>query len=94
MRRTKFISMIIRGTVKRLTDIQIVESPKGNVQKRTVVLEKVQEKRTKLIAFDVWGELCSYPLLSIGKMITAEIDIESKEFNNKFYNTIRAWRIN
>ena len=85
--------MIIRGTIKRLTDIQVIESPKGNAQKRTVVVEKIQEKRSKLIAFDVWGELCSYPILSVGKTITAEIDIESKEFNNKYYNTIRAWRI-
>lgn len=63
-------------------------------RKRFVIIE-TSEQYPKKICFALWNEnidKCAQQL-EIGRQITAHIDIESREFNGRWYTEARAWRV-
>jgi hypothetical protein len=41
----------------------------------------------------LWGEKVDENRINIGEKITASINIESREYNGRWYTDVRAWKI-
>lgn len=60
-------------------------------QSNTYVLE-TQEQYPKRVAFDVFGaERISQFGIQLGETLTVAIDIDAHEYNNRWFNSVRAW---
>ena len=59
--------------------------------KREYVLE-TQEHYPKKIAFMVMNERVNQFNLQAGAAYTIDVDVESREFNGKWYTTLTAWK--
>jgi Domain of unknown function (DUF3127) len=86
--------MIIKGKITAITALeQGINKNNEPWQKKTVVIEYETEPYIKQAAVEVWGEHCNHPALKLENNIIAHIDILAKLHVEKYYNTLRAWRI-
>lgn len=67
-------------------------SKAGNAwKKREYVLETV-ETYPKKVHFDFFGERADQYPLNVGDEIKLSFDIESREYNGRWYTSIRGWK--
>lgn len=86
--------MELQGTLKQILRLESGESKSGKTwQKQTIIVE-TQETYPKLIAIEVSEKAISrLQDYRIGHTITCSINIESREYNGKWYTSINAWKI-
>lgn len=66
----------------------------GNPWKVQPYVGETQEQYAKKVCFEVFGEdrITNNPC-SEDEVVTVSYDIESREFNGRWYTSIRAWKI-
>lgn len=85
--------MEIKGKViLALPELTGVSKSGNNWKKREYVLETV-ETYPKKIHFDLFGERADQYPISVGETITLSFDIESREYNGRWYTSIRGWKV-
>ena len=86
--------MEIQGTLKQILRLESGESKSGKTwQKQTIIVE-TQESYPKLIAIEVSEKALSrLQDYSEGMTITCSINIESREYNGRWYTAIKCWKI-
>lgn len=68
-------------------------SARGNWKKQEFVIETA-EQYPKKICLSVWGDkVDSLKQFKPGANVTASINLESREFNGRWYTDVRAWRL-
>lgn len=87
--------MDIVGKIIQVLPLQSGTSSRtGNAwQLQSYVLE-TQEQYPRKVCFEIFGEerIKNNPC-NIDDLVTVSFDIESREFNGKWYTSIRAWRV-
>ena len=83
--------MQIKGKITHILPIQSGTSKKGDWQKRDIVIETDGEYPKK-VSVTLWNKLLDIPFKANSE-VTAEIDINAKEYNGKWYNEIKAWKL-
>ncbi len=61
-------------------------------KKQEYVLETINEPYPRKVHFDFFGERVDQYPLEVGDTITLSFDIESREFNGRWYTDIRGWK--
>ena len=84
--------MEIKGTVKQILPVQSGEGRNGTWRKQEFILE-IPGQYPKSICMHMWGDAIEASDLKLNEEIVASIDIESREYNGRWYTNIRAWRI-
>ena len=86
--------MEIQGILKQILPLESGESKSGKAwQKQTIVVE-TQETYPKLIAVEVSEKAISrLQDYQIGHTITCSINIESREYNGRWFTSIKCWKI-
>lgn len=59
---------------------------------QTAVIE-TQEQYPKKVAFDVLGDKIAEFNLQVGEEVTVSFDINAREFNGKWFNSVNAWHV-
>ncbi|REL38717.1 DUF3127 domain-containing protein [Rhodohalobacter sp. SW132] len=82
----------IAGKVVDILDVQSGESKNGPWKKRDFILE-TPGKYPRKVCVTQWGEQIDQTSLEAGEEITAFIDIQSREYNGRWYTDVKAWKI-
>ena len=84
--------MEIKGRIIQKLDLQSGTSKAGNAwTKQEYVLETI-ENFPKKVHFDFFGERANQFPLEVGDTINLSFDIESREWNGKWFTSIRGWK--
>ena len=59
---------------------------------QTSVIE-THEQYPKRVAFDVLGDRIAEFNLQVGEEVTVSFDINAREFNGKWFNSVNAWNV-
>ena len=59
---------------------------------QTAVIE-THEQYPKKVAFDVLGDRIAEFNLQVGEEVTVSFDINAREFNGKWFNSVNAWQV-
>ena len=59
---------------------------------QTAVIE-TYEQYPKRVAFDVLGDRIAEFNLQVGEEVTVSFDINAREFNGKWFNSVNAWQV-
>ena len=59
---------------------------------QTAVIE-THEQYPKKVAFDVLGDRIAEFNLQVGEEVTVSFDINAREFNGKWFNSVNAWNV-
>jgi hypothetical protein len=67
-------------------------SKSGNAWKKREYVLETKETYPKKVHFDFFGEKADQFPLAIGDEIKLSFDIESREYNGRWYTSIRGWK--
>lgn len=86
--------MEIIGKIIQVLPLQEGVGKTGNPWKVQSYVLETQEQYPRKVCFEVFGEdrIKNNPC-NIDDVVTVSFDIESREFNNRWYTSIRAWKI-
>jgi len=68
-------------------------SKTGNPWKKREYVLETQETYPKKVHFDFFGERADQYPLSVGDDVNLSFDIESREYNGRWYTSIRGWKV-
>ncbi len=87
--------MELSGKVFKVLPVESGEGKNGPWKKQQVVIELDSNgKYPKKVAVTFWTDLVDNAGFVIGNNISIEFDIESREYNERWYTDVKAWRIN
>lgn len=81
--------MEIKGKIIEILKLQEGSGKNGPWKKQDIIIE-TESKYPRKICIAVWGDKINYETLQIGNFLSFNADIESKEFNGKWYTEIKA----
>ena len=67
-------------------------SKAGNAWKKREYVLETQETYPKKVFFNFFGDRVDQYPLNVGDEVTVSFDIDSREFNGRWYTDIRAWK--
>ena len=68
-------------------------SKAGNPWKKREYVLETHDSFPKKVHFDFFGDRADQFILNPGDEVTLSFDIESREYNGRWYTDIRAWRL-
>ena len=87
--------MEISGKIIQVLPLQEgVGKNSGNPWKVQSYVLETQEQYPRKVCFEIFGEdKIKNNLCKIDDIVTVSFDIESREFNGRWYTSIRAWKV-
>ncbi len=87
------MTLQVKGRLIQKLPTESGEGRNGRWEKKQFVIE-TDDQYPKKICIVLWGDKVSMlERVTEGDMLTVSINIESREFNSKWYTDLRAWRI-
>jgi hypothetical protein len=84
--------MEITGRIIKILQLQSGEGKNGTWKKQEFILETAAQIPRK-ICFSLWGDKIDQFKLAEGEDTEVSFDLESREFNNRWYTEAKAWKI-
>ena len=81
------------GVVYRILPVQSGTSARGQWQKLEVVFELPDEFSRKVCVTFFGDRVQDAASLQVGEKVNVSVNIESREYNGRWYTDVRAWRI-
>ena len=85
--------MEIKGKIIEILPEKSGQSANGEWRKQEYVLE-TESSYPKKICFMAWGDKIGEFNLKQGENVEVSIDLESREYNGRWYTDVKAWRVN
>ncbi len=67
-------------------------SKAGNAWKKREYVLETQDAYPKKVHFDFFGERADQYPLNVGDVVRLSFDIESREYNGRWFTSIRGWK--
>ena len=84
--------MEIKGRLVKILPAQTGQGRNGEWKKQEFVLE-LEGTYPRKVCISAWGDKVNVSLLVEGTMLNVHFDIESREFNGKWYTNLTAWKV-
>ena len=84
--------MEISGKILSLLPLQKGTGKNGEWKKQEFILE-TQSQYPKKVCVALWGPKVDQYKINAGDFISAKIEVESREFNGKWYTDVKAYQI-
>ena len=84
--------MDISGKIVSLLPLQTGQGKNGTWKKQEFILE-TGDTYPKKVCIAVWGDKIDMGPVKPGSAVTVSFDVESREFNGRWYTDVKAWKI-
>jgi len=84
--------MEIVGEIIDILEEQSGNGRNGEWRKQSYILETL-DQYPKKVCMDVWGDKIDTFDLKKGEQVTAKVNVESREFNGKWYTDVKIWAV-
>jgi len=84
--------MEISGKIIQILPEETGEGRNGAWRKQNFILE-TQDQFPKKVCITVWGDKIDLNSFNQNEEVTASINIESREYNNRWYTDVKAWKV-
>ncbi len=84
--------MELSGTVIAILPEVTGQGKNGVWRKQEFILE-VPSQYPRKVCISTWGDKIDQNALQTGDSVTASIDVESREYNGRWYTEVRAWKV-
>lgn len=87
------MSLDLKGQLIKKLPLTSGEGRNGKWEKQEFVIE-TEEQYPKKVCISLWGDkVKSLEGISEGDLVTVSVNIESREYNGRWYTDVRAWRL-
>ncbi|MBK8644243.1 MAG: DUF3127 domain-containing protein [Saprospiraceae bacterium] len=84
--------MQLTAKLTQLLPIQTGTGKNGEWKKQDIIVE-TDGQYPKKVCISIWGDKIDEGQLQIGNLLKIDFDIQSQEYNSKWYTNIKAWKI-
>jgi hypothetical protein len=84
--------MEISGIITQILAEQTGTSARGEWTKQDFIIE-TKEQFPKKVCISNWGGKADLKTAGIGAEVTCHVNVESREFNGKWYTDIKVWKM-
>ena len=84
--------MQISAKLIQILPLQSGTGKNGEWKKQDIIVE-TQEQYPKKICVSVWGDKIPSQPMMLGENLLIDNDIESREYNGRWYTDVKAWKI-
>lgn len=84
--------MELAGKIVQILEKQTGEGKNGTWEKQDYVLE-IPGQYPKKVCFNIWGAKIGQFNIQNGEFINIGIDLESREYNGRWYTDVKAWKV-
>ena len=85
--------MEISGKIISVLPLQSGIGKSGTEWKKQEYVLETQEQYPKKVCFVVWGDKIQEFGIDIGQDLDISINIDAREYQGKWFNEIRSWRV-
>lgn len=83
----------LTGRIAQIFPIEQGVSKAGNAWRKQVFILETQEQYPRKVAISLLNDNIDKFPLQVGAVVTANLDIESREWNGKWFTEVRAWQV-
>ena len=65
----------------------------GNEWRKQDIIVETGGQYPKKVCIAIWGDKINEKVLQIGNTLNIAFDVESREFNGKWYTDVKAWKV-
>jgi hypothetical protein len=84
--------MQLTAKLIQVLPLQTSTGKNGEWKKQDIIIE-TDGQYPKKICVSIWGDKINESQLQIGNNLKIDFDMESREFNGKWYTDVKAWKI-
>lgn len=84
--------MQLTGKVIQILPLQTGSGKNGEWRKQDVIVE-TDGQFPKKICISIWGDKINNTLLQLGNVLKFDFDLESREYNGRWYTDVKAWKL-
>jgi hypothetical protein len=84
--------MEISGKIISLLQEQTGQGKNGTWKKQEYILETTGQYPKK-VCFSIWGDKIDQFKVNSGDDVEVSFDVESREYNQRWYTELRAWKV-
>ena len=84
--------MQLKAKVIQLLPLQSGTSKNGEWKKQDVIFE-TEGQYPKKVCVSIWGDKINPNILKTGNVLSVDFDVESREYNGKWYTDLKAYKI-
>ncbi|MBP1594520.1 MAG: hypothetical protein H6Q12_1538 [Bacteroidetes bacterium] len=85
--------MEISGKIIAILPLQSGTGRNGTEWKKQDYVVETHDQYPKKMCFNLWGDRIDQFTIQMGEEVTVSFDIDCREWNGKWFNDIRAWKI-
>lgn len=86
------MALEISGKVIQILPLQSGQGKVNEWRKQDFILE-TQTQFAKKVCISLWGDRIDQARIIEGDFVTASFDVESREYNGRWYTDLRAWKV-
>jgi len=83
--------MELKAKIIQVLPLQTGESKNGKWRKQEIIVETDGQVPRK-ICIQIWGDKINESILKPGNIINISFDVESREYNGRWYTDVKAWK--
>ena len=84
--------MELSGKIVQILEKQTGAGKNGTWEKQEFILE-TQGQYPKKVCLNIWGAKIAQFNIQNGEFINIGVDLESREYNGRWYTDVRAWKV-
>jgi hypothetical protein len=84
--------MQLTAKLIQLLPLQTGAGKNGEWRKQDIIVE-TSGQYPKKICISIWGDKIDSKKLKTGNILKIDFDIESREYNSRWYTDVKAWKI-
>lgn len=85
--------MEIKAKLIQLMPIQTGMGKNGEWKKQEFIVETIGSQYPKKICISAWGDKINESVLKEGNELNIFFDVESREYNGRWYTDVKAWKL-
>ncbi len=86
------MAMELKGKIVQILPSQTGMGKKGQWKKQEFIVE-TQSQYPKKVCLSAWGDKIDQFNLAVGDTVNVSVELESREYNSKWYTEARAWKL-
>ena len=83
----------LTGTIVQMLPYEGGTSKAGKEWRKVVFILETQEQYPRKVAISLLNDNIDKYAIQVGMVVTANLEIESREWNGKWYTEVRAWQV-
>lgn len=84
--------MQLTAKLVQLLPLQTGTGKNGAWKKQDIIVE-TDGQYPKKVCISIWGDKINEGLLKPGNQLKIDFDVESREYNSRWYTDVKAWKV-